>query len=426
MTTSSVDKSVSSQKALQEEEEVKSKLQSAEQQQGMASPSEEPMEGQKHGTPDQKNNRSNSASHITGKQQTSQNQQRRKDQNHQPERTRQNQSAVARGSERDRQYNNQYNRNSRRSYQRSARQRSPRFEIPNDKTEGSKNKDTPAAQNTDLDQQKVEADESLKSSESSDKAVTPRPESVKGDVQSGNRNSRPRNQRMRREDGPRSRDRRRGRREGAEGHKRNGPGEKLENGPIKNDPVDKGSPDKEDTKTAVNENRDHDSKKSTNQENGSIEKTDEVKKETSLPEGPVVNGAETHADSSSNHCLNGEPAHVPDKEEEKNKEALPQRRERPSRRRGTQRDKKDGPSSEKQLNGTKSAENGTGEGHGKEEGMADNEIQKPTENVQKEKKEIKSENQSTQELQKDIGKSGAPRANGYIPLKEVNEVNIGR
>ena len=33
MTTSSVDKSVSSQKALQEEEEVKSKLQSAEQQQ---------------------------------------------------------------------------------------------------------------------------------------------------------------------------------------------------------------------------------------------------------------------------------------------------------------------------------------------------------------------------------------------------------
>lgn len=266
----------------------------------------------------------------------------------------------------------------------------------------------------------------MKSFESSDKAVTPRPESVKGDVQSGNRNSRPRNQRMRREDGPRSRDRRRGRREGAEGHKRNGPGEKLENGPIKNDPVDKGSPDKEDTKTAVNENRDHDSKKSTNQENGSIEKTDEVKKETSLPEGPVVNGAETHADSSSNHCLNGEPAHVPDKEEEKNKEALPQRRERPSRRRGTQRDKKDGPSSEKQLNGTKSAENGTGEGHGKEEGMADNEIQKPTENVQKEKKEIKSENQSTQELQKDIGKSGAPRANGYIPLKEVNEVNIGR
>lgn len=231
---------------------------------------------------------------------------------------------------------------------------------------------------------------------------------------------------MRREDGPHSRDRRRGRREWAEGHKRNGPGEKLENGSIKNDPVDKGSPDKEDTKTAVNENRDHDSKKSTNQENGSIEKTDEVKKETSLPEGPVVNGAETHADSSSNHCLNGEPAHVPDKEEEKNKEALPQRRERPSRRRGTQRDKKDGPSSEQQLNGTKSAENGTGEGHGKEEGMADNEIQKPTENVQKEKKEIKSENQSTQELQKDIGKSGAPRANGYIPLKEVNEVNIGR
>ena len=341
-------------------------------------------------------------------------------------RTRQNQSAVARGSERDRQYNNQYNRNSRRSYQRSARQRSPRFEIPNDKKEGSKDKDTPAAQNTDLDQQKVEADESLKSSGSSDKAVTPRPESVKGDVQSGNRNSRPRNQRMRREDGPHSRDRRRGRREWAEGHKRNGPGEKLENGSIKNDPVDKGSPDKEDTKTAVNENRDHDSKKSTNQENGSIEKTDEVKKETSLPEGPVVNGAETHADSSSNHCLNGEPAHVPDKEEEKNKEALPQRRERPSRRRGTQRDKKDGPSSEKQLNGTKSAENGTGEGHGKEEGMADNEIQKPTENVQKEKKEIKSENQSTQELQKDIGKSGAPRANGYIPLKEVNEVNIGR
>lgn len=135
---------------------------------------------------------------------------------------------------------------------------------------------------------------------------------------------------------------------------------------------------------------------------------------------------ETLTDSSNSHSSNGEHAHVLEKEGVKKEEALPQRRERPSRRRGTQRNKKDGPVSEKQLNGAKSAENGTGEDHGKEEGVADNEIQEQTENVQKEKQEIKSENQSTQELQNDIGKPGAARANGYIPLKEVNEVNIDR
>lgn len=127
---------------------------------------------------------------------------------------------------------------------------------------------------------------------------------------------------MRREDGFRSRDRRRGRREGVEGYKRNGLGEKFENGFIKNDFVDKGLFDKEDTKIVVNENRDYDSKKSINQENGFIEKIDEVKKEIFLFEGFVVNGAEIYVDSSSNYCLNGEFVYVLDKEEEKNKDVL--------------------------------------------------------------------------------------------------------
>lgn len=427
VSTSSVENSVSSQKTLQEVAELHARLQAALRDQGLASPSEGHVEGQKQETLDQKNDKSNSASHTTDKQQTSQNQQRRRDQNRQPERTKQNRSAETRGAVQDRQYNNQSNRNSRGPYQRSARQRNPRSEIPNEKMERPKNIDTPVAQKTDLAQQKVEADESLKSSGSSNKVVSPQPESVKGDVHSGNRNSQPRNnQRTGRGDGPRGRDRRRGGRGGgAEGPKRNGPGEKLENGPLKNDPVDKGSFHKEVMKT-VSEKEDCDLKKSTNKESGTTEETEEVKNGASLPNGPVLNGMETLTDSSNSHSSNGEHAHVLEKEGVKKEEALPQRRERPSRRRGTQRNKKDGPVSEKQLNGAKSAENGTGEDHGKEEGVADNEIQEQTENVQKEKQEIKSENQSTQELQKDIGKPGAARANGYIPLKEVNEVNIDR
>ena len=401
--------------------------------------------GQKQSKPEHKNNRPNSAPQAVGKQQTSQrpqtalpqNQQRRKDQNPQHERTRQNRSAETRIVEQDRQYNNQ-SRNSRGSNQRRGRQRNPRAEISNEKNEVPKNKGTLSAQNLDSVQQEGKSDESVTSQgKEKEKAVSQQPETVKGGVQSGNKNLQPRDQRVGRDERPRNRERRRGgRRGGAEGQNTtngkgplNGPGEKRENGPIKDGPVDKGTLEKEDMKTAVSEQGKHDFKKSTNKEDGPIvvEKTVERKNEaSSLQDGPVLNGVGTYTGSNTAHSLNGEHDHVSEKEGEVNKGALPQRRDRPSRRRGAQKDQKDGPGSQKHLNGTKPIENGTGEDHGKEESMAENKIQKSTENAQSEKQEVKSENQTTQELEKDLDKAGASKANGYIPLKEVNEVNIDR
>ena len=146
-------------------------------------------------------------------------------------------------------------------------------------------------------------------------------------------------------------------------------------------------------------------------------------------EPPAVNGQKINEDSDSAACLNGEKNQVPEKEEGENKDALPQRPSRPPRRRGPQRDKKDGPRSgpapERHLNGTKSVENGVEENHSKESTKAEIKISKPVENVQNQM-ESKKENHSEQELEKHLDKTVPPRVNGYIPMKEINEVSIGR
>ena len=201
-----------------------------------------------------------------------------------------------------------------------------------------------------------------------------------------------------------------------------GPGEQHENGP-----VEKGHIEKEEAKTEVKEEGSHDEKQSTTK--GGESQAEKKGQKDNTPEPPAVNGQKTDIDSNSAACLNGEKNLVPEKEEEENKDALPQRPNRPPRRRGPQRDRKDGPRSgpgpERHLNGTKAVENGVGECHSKESSKAQIKIPKPVENAQNQM-ESKKENHSEQELEKHLDKTVPPRVNGYIPMKEINEVSIGR
>lgn len=289
----------------------------------------------------------------------------------------------------------------------------------------SNSKVTQSSLNSGEAQQESKPDKDKQSQSNPEKVMSQQSQTVKEHAQSGNRNRSLQEQREGGDERPRNRNRRRGgRRGGPEGHNTasdrdhfKGPGEKSENGPIKKAPLEK-----EEVKKAVHEEEGHDIKKNSNKENGPVGST-------STQEDPAMNGHKTDISSNSADCLNGANAHVPEKEEGVNKEALPQRPDRPSRRRGAQRDRKDGPRSgpapDRHLNGTKPVENGTGECQIKEESTAQSKMQKSAENAQ-DQKETKKENHAGQELESNLDKTVLPRVNGYIPMKEIHEVSIGR
>ncbi|XP_078345604.1 uncharacterized protein LOC144631098 [Oculina patagonica] len=427
----------SSHKALQEVAELHAKLQAALQEQGLSSSPGKHVEGQKQSKPDHKNVRPNSASQAPRQQQTSrrpqtalpQSQQQRRDRkesgNQQRERTRPNRPAEPRASQQDQQNSNQSSRNSRRSNQRRPPQRNPKSEISNEKNEVPNSEASHSPLNSGDAQQESKPDKDKQSQSNPEKVMPQQSQTVKEHAQSGNRNRSLQEQREGGDERPRNRNRRRGgRRGGPEGHNTasdrahfKGPGEESENGPSNKAPLEK-----EEVKTAVCEEKKHDIKKNSNKENGPVGST-------STLEDPAVNGHKTDISSNSADCLNGENAHVLEKKEGVNKEALPQRPDRPSRRRGAQRDRKDeprsGPAPDKHLNGTKPVENGTEECDSKEESTAESKMQKSTENAENQK-ETEKENYAAQELESNLDKTVPPRVNGYIPIKEIQEVSIGR
>lgn len=393
--------------------------------------------GQKQPKPDHKNVRPNSASQAPRQQQTSQRpqtalpqgqQQRkdRKDRNQQREKARPNQSAEPRVAHEDQQNSNQSFRNPRRSNQRRQPQRNSKSETSNEKNEVPNNEAACSSLNSGEAQHQAKPEKDKQSQNNSEKVMSQQSQTVKEHAQSGNRNRSLQEQREGGDDRPRNRNRRRWGRKGApEGHSgasnrdhfKGGAGENNENGPNKRGPLEK-----EEVKTAVSEEGGHEIEKNSNKENGPVGST--IKQED-----PAMNGHKTDVSSNSVDCLNGENAHVPEKEGGVDKEALPQRPDRPSRRRGTQRDRKDGPrpgpAPERHLNGTKPVENGTGDYHSKEESTSQSKMQTSAEGAQN-PRETKIEDHAKQELDSKLDKTLPPRVNGYIPMKEIHEVSIGR
>lgn len=395
------------------------------------------LSGQNQVKPDHKKDRPNLASQAphqrqaSGRSQTAHppSQQHKKEGNQQGERRRPYRSAEPRDSRQDRQNNNQSNRNPKRSNQRRPPQRNSQSETSNQKGEGAKDEaihSTEAQEHAKLDNDK--RPESSAEKVTSEKSVT-----VEEQAKSENRTQRLQEPRDGGDERRGNRNRRRGgRREAPEGHNMvseraqrekhvKGPAEKQGNGPDEKDHLEK------EVKTEVKgKGNDDDEKQNTNKGDSLMEKNGQ---KDIAPEPPAVNEQKTNKDNNSAACLNGEKNQVPEKEEGENKDALPQRASRPPRRRGPQRDRKDGPRSgpapERHLNGTKSVENGIEEYHGKESSKAEIKISKPVENVQNQL-ESKKENHSEQELEKHLDKTVPPRVNGYIPMKEINEVSIGR
>ena len=243
-----------------------------------------------------------------------------------------------------------------------------------------------------------------------------------------------REQRDHGEDRPRNRNRRRGGRRGAEGgQNERGPSrgvtDKGKNGPLEKDLSEKGPKEKLNLaiegKEAEGTEVGSDSPAAKNSESSSG-----VSK---LQDFSVVNGKETDTGrTNSSERINGEKAHEGDTSV---KEALPQRPDRGSRRRGAQRDRKDGPhprqTQNKSFNGTKPVENGMDHSSVVEDSNIQNGSEEPKESPQSEKlpvtgKETKINGQTLQDHDKDFDKSYVPKVNGYIPVKEVNEVSIDR
>ena len=400
--------------------------------------------GENQSRPDLKKDRP--ASQRPHQQQTSQrsqtalpnSRQQRKEGNQQGERTKANRSADPRGTQQDRQNSDQSNRNSKRSNQRRPPQRNSQSDASNQKDYTAKNEAIHSSANSAETQPQAKIDKDKRPQSNAEKVMLETSLTFEEHAKSGNRTRPVQEPREGRDDRRGNRSRRRGgRREASASHNtvseraqgEKGLGEKHIKGlgeKQKNGPVEKGNFEKEEVKTEVKGEGICDEKLNTTKGENPV-KINGQKDNT--PEPPSVNEQKTDTDGNPAACLNGEKNHFPEKEERENKDALPQRPNRPPRRRGPQRDRKDGPSSgpapERHLNGTKSVENGIGEYPSKKGSEAQIKIPKPVENAQNQV-ESKKENHSDQELEKHLDKTVPPRVNGYIPMKEVNEVSIGR
>ena len=196
------------------------------------------------------------------------------------------------------------------------------------------------------------------------------------------------------------------------GHRDRSPQEK---GPSQRGPVEKSPLANEEKKATVKEEGEHDFKMNTVSDNKDttpvakdVEKHNGVSKSQ---DAVVVNGKETDTGNNSSEGLNGEKSN---QRESSTKEALPQRQERGSRRRGGHRDRRYGPSSRptpnRDLNGGKPVENGVGHSHTEEESGV----------------QMSEDGSQNKEHDKGLDKVDVPIVNGYIPVKELNEGSIGR
>ena len=415
------------------------------------------FQGQKQSKTDNKKDRPNSTSQVPSQQQASSQRpqtslphnQQRKDHNTQQERQRQIKSAEPRGSQQDKSGNQSY-RNSRRANQRRPQPpRNTRPESSTEKKEALKEDAAHSSQTPAKTQQQPKPEKEKQPISEVEKVNPHQSEDNTEHARQGNRNSQAREQRDGGDERPRNRNRRRGRRgptEGQnEGHHFENKGEKRENGPHQRGPSQKGPVEKsmsdkglaensslasEENKATVKEEGDHDIKRNTISEsknNGPVVNHEEKSNGGAKSQGDTVLNGKKETDTGSNLtvCLNGEKTHK--EEEEVIKKALPQRQDRASRRKGAQRDRRNGPSSRpapnKELNGAKPVENGVGHHHTDEESPAQNSENK---NVPVLEKETMLEGYSPQEQEKDFDKGLIPNVNGYIPVKEFNEVNIGR
>lgn len=410
------------------------------------------LSGQKQSRVDNKKDRPSSASQTRNHQQTSSRRpqtalpqsQQRKEQNSQHEKPRQTRSSEPRSSQQERNYsNNQSNRNSRRGNQRPL-QRNMRRETSNEKKEKPKEEAAHSAKTSETSEQQSKPGKEKQSQSEVEKVNPQQSEVSKNDqhAQSGNRNRQAREQRDFGDERPRNRNRRRGGRRGApdgqneRGHSKDmaqkrddGPQEK---GPSERGPVEKSPLASEEKKSAVKEEAaERDVKMDTvsNTKDATpvakdVEKHNGVSKSQDVA---VVNGKETDAGNNS-EGLNGEKSN---ERESSIKEALPQRQERGSRRRGGQRDRRDGPSSRptpnRDLNRGKPVENGVGHSNTeKESGVQMSQEGSQSKKLPVTENETKIGSCSAQEHDKGLDKAYVPIVNGYIPVKELNEGSIGR
>lgn len=370
----------------------------------------------------------------------SQNQQR-KGQSQRHENLRQVQSAEPKERR-----GNQPNRNSRKSNQRQA-PRNTRSEPANEKEEMPKEQAANSSQSSEKSEGQLKPDEGKQAQSEVDEVKPQQSEllSSKERAQSGNRGRYGREHRDRGDDRSRNRNNRRGWRRGPtegqneRGHSK-GTEEKIENAhqhkvsseisPVKESPLEnkenKGEVKDEgklDVKLDIDSENTDGTVESKDAENGSGEaKSQDV---------AAINGRESGLHSKSTDCLNGGEAHEGGIA---SKKVLPQRQDRGSRRRGGQRDRKSGPSFRAtpngDLSGDKPVENGVGHSNAKE-GHIQSGVQETVEDSQNQKspvvaKETKIGDHLTQEHEKDLNKPHVPTVNGYIPVKELNEVSIGR
>ena len=319
-----------------------------------------------------------------------------------------------------------------------------RRETSNEKKEKPKEEAAHSAKTSETSEQQPKPGKEKQSQSEVEKVNPQQSEFSKKDqrAQSGNRNRQAREQRNFGDERPGNRNRRRGDRRGApygqneRGHSKdmaqkrdNGPQEK---GPSERGPVEKSPLANEEKKAAVKEEGEHDVKMDTvsNTKDATpvakdVEKHNGVSKSQDVV---VVNGKETDVGNNSSEGLNGEKSN---ERESSTKEALPQRQERGSRRRGGQRDRGDGPSSRptpnRDLNRGKPVENGVGHSHTeKESGVQMSQEGSQSKKLPATENETKIGSCSAQEHDKGLDKAHLPIVNGYIPVKELNEGSIGR
>ena len=408
--------------------------------------------GQRQSRPDNRKGRPNSASQAPPQKQSStqrpqtahpQSQQQRKDRNPQHEKPKDSRSTEPKGSQQDnKQGNNQSHRNSRRGNQR--RQpppRSAKSDASNEKKEGPKEEAASSSETSEKIQPQSKSEKEKQSQSDVDRVKLQQAESSNKEyVQAESRNPRVREQRDGGDERPRNRNRRRGgRREAVEGQNERGPskgsGEKSKNGPLEKDlpekcPVEKSAFSNEEKKSTVKEEDIKLSVDRGNKDDSSVAKNVEGNNGAAQSQEVVsLSGKET---DNSSARLNGEKTHEGDATI---KEALPQRPDRASRRRGAQRGGRERPRSKPasngDLNGMKPVENGVGHNHAEEASHVQIDCQKSKESSQDEKlpvvkKETKINSQTAQEHEEDFDKAQVPKVNGYIPVKELNEVSIGR
>ena len=352
-------------------------------------------------------------------------QQPRKSQNPQH---RESRASEARGPQQDGKDRNQSNRNPRRGNQR--RQPHSRDTRPGSSNE---RKEPPkeAERSSQISEETTQLEKEKHSQSGNEELQSQKSDSTNKEHAQAHQ---AREQRDHGEDRPRNRNRRRGGRRGAEGgQNERGPSrgvtDKGKNGPPEKDLSEKGPSEKQNLST--------EGKEAEGTEVGSdspaAKNTESSSGVSKLQDFSVVNGKETDTGgTNSPECTNGEKAHEGDTSV---KEALPQRPDRGSRRRGAQRDRKDGPhprqTQNKNLNGTKPVENGMDHSSVVEDSNIQNGSEGPKESPQNEKlpvagKEAKINGQTLQDHDKDFDKSYVPKVNGYIPVKEVNEVSIDR